>query len=191
MPGRAATLGWKAVAMGLASIGFAAWYSRLLRYPSLPMPVIPTSHHQTAVTRICDVHKDYLTFRSATQVETLYEALGLEVAARPSVDAVWAALRARVEGHYYQAGGGNTHGGGNGHGGGSGRPDNAGGQGGAAGRHPPEAEPVQLDASDVWSQVANVLMDDGLRGTYDEAFIPMLTGMGVDRKAVLGRTCGW
>ncbi|GKT96736.1 hypothetical protein Ct61P_14586 [Colletotrichum tofieldiae] len=158
MPGRAATLGWKAVAMGLASIGFAAWYSRLLRYPSLPMPVIPTSHHQTAVTRICDVHKDYLTFRSATQVETLYEALGLEVAARPSVDAVWAALRARVEGHYYQAGAA-TH--------------------------------MVLDASDVWSQVANVLMDDGLRGTYDEAFIPMLTGMGVDRKAVLGRTCGW
>ncbi|KAK1566393.1 uncharacterized protein LY79DRAFT_584814 [Colletotrichum navitas] len=173
-------------------VAIAIWLARL-RSPSLPLPIISNPDHQNTIAHICDVYRDYLSFSSATQVQTLYEALGLDAVRNPGVADVWLALRDRVEGNYYANGApldddddgpsvGLLHG----HDKGDLRDD-----GDGEPRRLPPPPPPAPQATDVWAQIGNVLIDSKLRTTYDQAFMPVLTGLGVDRTAALSRTCRW
>lgn len=216
-----------ALVCGVASAAF--WLMRL-RSPPLPVPIISNPDHQSesqsphrrkspgtlarksdsllssgladTVAHICDVYRDYLSFSSATQVQTLYEALSLDAARNPGAADVWAALRDRVEGDYHANGvalgddgppDGSPHG--DGHLKGDGK-EYLGGRGEeeASSGSPPRltpSPPMAPRASEVWAQIGNVLIDGGLRMTYDQAFMSVLTGLGVDRTAALSRTCRW
>lgn len=55
----------------------------------------------------------------------------------------------------------------------------------------PPLPPMPPQASEVWAQIANVLIDSKLRTTYDQVFMSVLTGLGVDRTAALSRTYRW
>ncbi|KAK1962509.1 hypothetical protein LY78DRAFT_672525 [Colletotrichum sublineola] len=162
-----------AMVCGVAAATF--WLARL-RSPPLPLPIISDPDHQT------------------TQVQTLYEALGLDAARNPGVADVWLAVRDMVEEKYYA----------------NGRPsvvllhgaegwdedDNNPLSGSEASRaisspRLPPPPPMAPQASDVWAQIGNVLIDSKLRATYDQAFMSVLTGLGVDRTAALSRTCRW
>ncbi|KDN68290.1 hypothetical protein CSUB01_11209 [Colletotrichum sublineola] len=161
----------------------------LLNPPGLP----------DTIAHICDVYRDYLSFSSATQVQTLYEVLGLDAACNPGVADVWLALRDRMEGNYYANGAplndagtsaGSLHewwdrkrgvkGDPVGHGDGEASWE-------SSPRLPPPP-PMAPQASEVWAQIGNVLIDSKLRATYDQAFMSVLTGLGVDRTAALSRT---
>ncbi|GJD05478.1 hypothetical protein ColKHC_14303 [Colletotrichum higginsianum] len=201
-----------ALACGVAAAAF--WLARL-RSPHLPVPIISNPDHQNTIAHICDVYRDYLSFSTATQVLKLYEILGLDAAWNPGVADVWLALRDRVEGNYYVNGGplddistsaGLLHGE---------RDENQNQDQtkekkkrdakGWLGSHDdgeaswasswspqlPPLPPMPPQASEVWAQIANVLIDSKLRTTYDQVFMSVLTGLGVDRTAVLSRMCRW
>ncbi|KAI8217609.1 hypothetical protein K4K54_011362 [Colletotrichum sp. SAR 10_86] len=174
------------------------WYTQL-RSPPLPVPIISTPGHQISfapgladtIKNICDVYWDYLSYSTATQVPTFYEALGLDDARNPGVADVWSALQDRLDGIYHANGApladdgpaiGSLHG--------------AEGKEyfGSFGDGEPSlglSPPVAPQASEAWTQIGNVLMDSKLRSTYDRAFMPVLTGLGVDRKAALSNMCLW
>ncbi|KDN60817.1 hypothetical protein CSUB01_11429 [Colletotrichum sublineola] len=154
-----------AMVCGVAAATF--WLARL-RSPPLPLPIISDPDHQNIIAHICDVYRDYLSFSSATQVQTLYEALGLDAARNPGVADVWLAVRDMVEEKYYA----------------NGRPsvvllhgaegwdgdDNNPLSGSEASRaisspRLPPPPPMAPQASDVWAQIGNVLIDSKLRAT--------------------------
>nr|XP_036574944.1 uncharacterized protein CTRU02_15080 [Colletotrichum truncatum]KAF6781440.1 hypothetical protein CTRU02_15080 [Colletotrichum truncatum] len=188
-----------ALTFSVAAIAF--WMLRL-RSPPLPVPIITSPDHPTTITRICDVYKDYLAFSSATRVQTLYEALGLDATQNPGIGEVWAALRERVESDYYADSAPADDGTSSGwqheektqEGDGKGNEESGNHVANGHGLPPsplplPPSPPIKPKASEVWAQIGDVLIDTNLRTTYDQAFMSVLTGLGVDRTVALRRIC--